>query len=203
MRLIILFFFSGFLFLFNCKTKIIETRPLPEITNCELPLEIYDPEFKYEINKLIDLKSLSFSAGYTQFHGKFDSIQKNELRYSMANFIESVIKNEIPDIKVLDNSEILNKSYNTIMKNLTLIKARNDYGLIRKVTIKDRNSNQLFIEIRGYPHDKKLTTSIHIYVFDINNKDLLYYDYFKYFCDPRNLDTFAEAIKYGLNKLPN
>lgn len=176
------------------------------IVACAEDSKIYDRDVKYEGNKLFHLNNLSYSTTYTRVHIRIDSTQKNEIRYKLAETSERVFKKVFPKGKSVDATNLLNKNFNEIADALLYFRKEtwDNAGGIEKLTVATpKSSLQLFIDFRCYKNKEGFSNHLVLYVFDIKNKDVMYYDYIHYKCDPRDETMFMKTLYYGMNKLKN
>jgi len=188
----------------NCKSSVETlnyTEKLPDVIDCKEPVTIVENNWFTEINKLESLNDLSYSTTYTAHHTITDSIERNEIRYAIANNSQEIIKKSFDDIKILNSNNLLDKTYNQIMFNTSTIKDHSDYSSIENLTSETDFEKILFIEIRSYPKQNTFKNYINIFIFNSKENDLLYFDSYYSFCDIRDKKNLDIILTYGLSKL--
>ena len=201
-----LFFILLGIVMISCGSSKNKTKPkLPPVVTCAENAKIYDQDSKFELNKLITLENLAYSTTYTRLFNQTDSLEKNEIRHKLAKTSERVFKKIFPEGTNLDASRLLAEDYKTILFSTNRVrKGVADAMYFENLIIPNNKSNiQLFVYVVGGIRDKKFTTSFNIYVFNTSNNTVLYYDYIKNMCDPRDEVMFMKTLYYGMNKLKN
>ncbi|AXG72080.1 hypothetical protein KORDIASMS9_04342 [Kordia sp. SMS9] len=184
----------------------IKKRPkLPPIVSCAEDAKIFDQDVKYETNKLNTIEHLSYSTTYVRLYNQTDSLEKNEIRYKLAKTSERVALKVFPTIKLTDASRLLAENYKTILFSTNRVRKNvSDSKYFENLIIPNDQSNlQLFVYVVSGIRDKQFTTSFHFFVLNTTYNSLLYYDYVKTECDPRDETMFMKTLYYGMNKLKN
>ncbi|MBC8754774.1 hypothetical protein H2O64_08835 [Kordia sp. YSTF-M3] len=187
-----------------CATSKKTAKPkLPPMVTCAENAKIYDRDSEFEINKLTTLDSLSYTTTYTRMYMNTDSLERNEIRFRLGKVSTRVVAKLFPEIEFTDASISLNKTYNDILLSTNRIKkggATREY--FEKLIVPSTKSNlQLFVELKNGTGDGIFVNHVSIFVIDIKNYELKYYDYILYKCDPRDEIMFMKTLYYGLNKL--
>ena len=174
---------------------------LPDIIVCEELINLNDPDEK-EFN-LINGKitSLSYSTLYSYTFSGYDSIQRDNLRFEIAKISQQIVLSVFPQIKVLNDSIFLRKTYNEIMFNTVPIKHYNRYRTGKNLILKDTSDYQLFIESLFYVRTNKIMNTINFFVFDLKKRKVVYFDSMNYNCDIRDIKALEKVLTYGLLKI--
>ncbi|PNQ72310.1 hypothetical protein C1T31_12220 [Hanstruepera neustonica] len=191
-----------FLFLnFGYAQKINKTIALPDIKTCEEPISLNDPnerEFNRINGKII---RLSYSTLYSYTFSGYDSLQRDNLRFEIAKISQQIVTKVLPQVKLLNDSIFLRKTYNEIMFNTVPIKQYKRYRTAKNLIIEDNSDYQLFIESLFSVGIGKNMNSISFFVFDLKKGKIVYFDRMHYNCDIRDLKALEKVLTYGLLKI--
>jgi hypothetical protein len=196
---------------FSCGTKpinetVLEKRPkLPAVVKCNEEAPIYDQDSEYEFSNILKLKDVSYSTTYVLFNNQTDSLEKNDIRYKLAKLSDKVALKVFPDVKMTDASQLLAQDYKTLIRATSKFRAQTKNPKYYKSIIvpTDKLSLQLFASVSSSIRSKKTITHFHFFVFDTSHNSVVYYDYIKTECDPRDETMFMKTLYYGMNKLKN
>ena len=197
----ITFFLLLFLFNLSFSQKVIKDQTFPELVLCEHPIDLNDFS-KNEFNKISGrIRNLSYSTLYSYTHSPIDTIQRDSLRFEVAKRSKKLVKTIFPEIKTLNDSLFLRKTYNDIMFVTSYIKYYKRYKKAKKLILNDNSNYQLFIESQFSISEKYTGTTISFFVFDLKESKLVYYDGMQYDCDIRDTIALEKVLTYGLLKI--
>jgi hypothetical protein len=195
----------------GCGTKpktetVLEKRPkLPVLVKCDEEASIYDQDSEYEFSNILKLIDVSYSTTYVIFNSQTDSLEKNDIRYKLAKLSDNVALKVFPDIKMTDASQLLAQDYKTLIRATSKFRARTKNPKYYKSIIvpTDKVGLQLFVSVSSSVRYEKTITNFYFFVFDTSHNSVVYYDYIKTECDPRDETMFMKTLYYGMNKLKN
>lgn len=172
---------------------------------CNTPIYLDEDIFA---NSLKNLNNLSFSVGYTSidtYHASVkDTTAKDSIRYLYAKNIKSLVKLNLPNTKMLNDSSLLKKDNDFIKTNVGNIwfrKRKINSSISNLVQESYQSDKQLFISISSFYYQKKFKNTVYIFVFNTTKNELLYLNKLHYTCDIRDYEALEEVVSYGLLKL--
>jgi hypothetical protein len=200
------------LVIFSCasqkviKKKIEDFNPFEQ---CSLPVAFFDIEdYNYGLK---DLDDTSYSFTNTIIYGtsgiSTDTLEKDSIRMSFSKLIKPKINSLLPNVKILNETNINNISPSKFYKNMRLIESEKNIDrnskkrAIKTLSVSDDRSKQMLIFIKSFFSTETFKNKINIIIFDAQTFNLLYLDQIEYFCDIRDYDALEEVISYGLLKL--
>jgi hypothetical protein len=195
----------------SCGTKI-KTEPeikelpkLPELVKCDEEAPIYDQDTEYEFNSIFKLYDLSYSTTYVELRNRTDSLEKNDIRYKLAQTSNKVALKVFPNIKMTNPSQLLAQEYMTIIRATSKMRAQSKNPRHYKdIMVPTEESNfQLFVCVSATVGKEKNLTHFDFFVIDLSHITVAYHDYIKTECDPRDEIMFMKTLYYGMNKLKN
>ncbi len=197
----------------GCKTGDAKNGPpiekrLPEYIALGGSLSVFEPADPPQPIKKANLHDLSYAYTYNMFHIRKDTLWKREQATYLARQAAQVVKEEFPEINVVEGSKLEGKNYVEIMHTRAYPSSpyretppdqrERNKGLL----VPAKNGFQLFIETStGINKDGTLGTRFVVRVFNTRSAELVYFDNLFFSLDFRDSRTWRTALKFMLERL--
>jgi len=185
-----------------------EEDVLPEFRAMGGKLFVYDPAGLPRVMERIDLKDIAYVGSYELFYFKKDTLWKQNRSIYQSRTAQQVVEAELQPVKILAE----NNNHTGAYPNSIFAPIRNP-GFFRISDSKFKKAidnflpeaaqeYQLFIETQtSFTGDRRLSTMMHVYVFNNIKNTIAYHDGLRFDLDFRDTQTWRNALKFMLERL--
>ena len=193
-----------------CKSSspVHEEDVLPEFRAMGGKLFIYEPAGLPRVMERIDLRDIAYAGSFELFYFKKDTLWKQNRAIYQSRTAQQIVEAELQPVKILAENNNLNGAYpNSIfapIRNPGFFRVSDAQfkKAIDDLLLEAAQEYQLFIETQTrFAENRRLSTMIHVYVFNKMKNTIAYHDGLRFDLDFRDTQTWRNALKFMLERL--